>query len=99
MLFTPCWKLFSFSRYLNFCLDFFGPVGKCLDKISTIIPKFMTTQTVKQIIMKYMFPNISRSKDNQTIVFDQLIEYNMRNNILKKSLLKIRCGIWSQSLL
>ena len=29
--------------------------------------------------------NISRSKDNQTIEFGQLIEYNMRNIFLQKS--------------
>ena len=29
--------------------------------------------------------NISRSKGNQTMKFDQLIEYNMRNILLKKS--------------
>ena len=30
-------------------------------------------------------PNISRSKDNQTIKFDQLIECNMKSNFLEKS--------------
>ena len=29
-------------------------------------------------------PNISRSKDNQTTKFCQLIEYNMRNIVLEK---------------
>ena len=37
-----------------------------------------------------MLPNISRSKDNQTVKFGQLIEYNMRNVFLKKSYTK--CG-------
>ena len=31
-----------------------------------------------------MLPNISRSKGNQRIKFDQLIEYNMRNIFLEK---------------
>ena len=35
-----------------------------------------------------MFPNISRSKGNQTMKFDQLIEYNMRNIFIEKSYTK-----------
>ena len=35
-----------------------------------------------------MLPNILRSKDNHTIKFDQLIEYNMRNIFLQKSYAK-----------
>ena len=37
-----------------------------------------------------MLPNISRSKDNQTMKFGQLIECNMRNIFLEKSYTK--CG-------
>ena len=36
------------------------------------------------------FPNISRSKGNQTIKFGQLIEYNMRKKFLEKPYTK--CG-------
>ena len=32
-----------------------------------------------------MLSNISRSKSNQTVEFDQLIEYNIRNISLQKS--------------
>ena len=32
----------------------------------------------------HVLPNISRSKSNQTMKFDQLIEYNMRNIFLEK---------------
>ena len=42
----------------------------------------MTSQARKKTILMYILPNISRSKENQTIKFDQLIEYNMRNIIL-----------------
>ena len=35
-----------------------------------------------------VLPNISRSKDNQTIQLDQLIEHNMRNIFLVKSYTK-----------
>ena len=38
----------------------------------------------------HIFPNISKSKGNQTIKFGQLIEYNMRNTFDEKSYKK--CG-------
>ena len=50
----------------------------------------MTSQPGKQIIAIYTFPNISRSKGNQTMKFGQFIEYNMRNIFLGKSYTK--CG-------
>ena len=37
----------------------------------------MTSQAGKQIIMMHTLPNISRSNDNQTMKFGQLIKYNM----------------------
>ena len=36
----------------------------------------------------HILPNISRSKGNQTMKFDQLIEYNMRNIFVEKSYTK-----------
>ena len=39
----------------------------------------MTSQTGQQTIVIHILPNISRSKGNQTMKFDQLVEYNMRN--------------------
>ena len=39
----------------------------------------MTLQPEKQTIAKHILPNISRTKDNQTMKFDELIKYNMRN--------------------
>ena len=36
-----------------------------------------------------VFANISRSKGNQAIKFDQLIEYNIRNIFLEKSYTKL----------
>ena len=47
----------------------------------------MTLQLRKQI---HVLPNISRSKDNQTMKFGQLIEFNMKNIFLEKSYTK--CG-------
>ena len=50
----------------------------------------MTSQPGKQTIAIHILPYISRSKDNQTVKFGQLIEYNMRKIFLEKSYLK--CG-------
>ena len=45
----------------------------------------MTPRPGKQTIVIHILPNISRSKWNQTIKQDQLIEYNMKNVFLEKS--------------
>ena len=45
----------------------------------------MTSQHGKQTIVIHIFPNISRSKDNQAMKFGQLIEYNMTNICVEKS--------------
>ena len=50
----------------------------------------MSLQPGKQTIAIHIFRNISRSKGNQTIKFDQLIENNMRDIFPKK--LYIKCG-------
>ena len=41
--------------------------------------KIYVTDWTKSNYNTLILPNISRNKDNQTIKFDQLIEYNMRN--------------------
>ena len=48
----------------------------------------MKSQPGKQIIAIHILPNISRSKDSQTMEFGQLKEYNMRNIFLEKSYTK-----------
>ena len=50
----------------------------------------MTSQPGKQTIAIHILPNILRSKENQTMKFGQLIEYNMGNIFLEKSYRK--CG-------
>ena len=50
----------------------------------------MTWQPGKQTIAVHILPNISRSKDNHTKKFGQLIEYNIRNVFLEK--LCTKCG-------
>ena len=47
----------------------------------------MTSQTGLQIIITHILPNISRSKVDKTMKFDQLIEYNI-NIFLEKSYTK-----------
>ena len=44
----------------------------------------MTPQSGKQTIARHLLTNISRSKDNQTMKFGRLIEYNMRKIFLEK---------------
>ena len=44
----------------------------------------MTSQPGLQTIAIHILPNISQSKDNQTMKFGQIIEHNKRNNFLQK---------------
>ena len=44
----------------------------------------MTSQTGQKIIKIHILSNISRSKDNQAVKFDQLIEFNMRHIFVEK---------------
>ena len=57
---------------------------KRVDKKPTVKFKFMTEHTEKQMIKINIFPNISRSKGNLAMKFDQLIEHNVRNSFLQK---------------
>ena len=59
----------------------------------------MTLQPGKQTIAIHILPYISRSKDNQTMKFGQLIEYNMRNIFLEKSYTKCRGETFPRALL
>ena len=48
----------------------------------------MTLQNGQQTITIHILPNISETKGKQTMKFDQVIEYNMRNIFLEKSYAK-----------
>ena len=48
----------------------------------------MASQPGKQTIAIHILPNISRSKDNQTKKYGQLIECNIRNTFPEKSYTK-----------
>ena len=77
MLLISPQKLFPFSRYLSFCLDFLVMYQSSL--VKKITSNFMTSPLGQQTVVIYIFPNISRSKGKQTMKFGQLIECNMRN--------------------
>ena len=49
------------------------------------------SQPGKKAFRIYLLPNIPRRKDNQTMKFGQLIEYNMKKIFLEKSYTKC-CG-------
>ena len=51
-----------------------------------LISKFMTLQPWKQATAMHILPNISRNKCDKTMKLGQLIEYNMRNIFLEKSM-------------
>ena len=53
-----------------------------------LISKFMTIQPEKETVKIHILPNISRSKDNHTIKFGQLIKYNRKIIFLEKSYTK-----------
>ena len=89
MLFILPLKLFSFSRYFNFYLEFLAMQQNGLIRKVRLIPNFMTSQTVQQTIGIHILTNISRSKGNEAMKFCQLIEYNMRNTFLEKSYKKV----------
>ena len=50
----------------------------------------MTSKPGLEAIVMHILSNILISKGNQTMKFDQLIEYNMKNTFLEKSYRK--CG-------
>ena len=90
MFFILSQKLFSFSRYLRFCLEFLFMYQNGLIKKMRLISDFMTSQPGQQTIVIHILPNISRSKGKQTMKFGQLIEFNVRNIFLEK--LYKKCG-------
>ena len=51
----------------------------------------MTSKPGNQTTAVHILPDISRNKANQTMKFDQSIEYGMRNISLEKSYAK--CGV------
>ena len=89
-LFISLQKLFLFSRYLSFCLDFLVMQQIGLIRKIRLNSNLMTSQPGWQIILIQILLDISRSKGNQAMRIGQLIECNMTNIFLRKSYTK--CG-------
>ena len=87
---------FSFSRYLSFCLDFLVMQQNGLIRKIGLMSNFMKSKLGYPTIVVHILPNISRSKDNQTMKFGQLIEYNMTKNFLEKSYIECCRGTSSR---
>ena len=90
MLFISGLKLFSFSRYLNFCLDFFVHVGKRLDMKTKLDFKSYDITDFQINITIHILLNISKSKGSHTMKCDIIAKYNMRNIFVGTSYSK--CG-------
>ena len=88
MLFFSPQKLFPFSRYLCFCLDFLVMNQNSLIKKVRLISNFMTSKPGQQTIVINALPNILRSEGYQTMKFGQLLECNIRNIFPGKSCTK-----------
>ena len=57
-----------------------------------LISKFMKSQPGKQTITIHILPNTSRSKGSKTMIFGQLVEYDMRNSFHEESYKKCSRG-------
>ena len=75
-------------RNLHFYTDFLVIQKNNLIKNLWLLSEFMTLQNGQQTITIHILPNISETKGKQTMKFDQVIEYNMRNIFLEKSYAK-----------
>ena len=82
---------FRYQDILVFVTTFWSCRKNGLIRKIRLTSKFMTSQPGLQTIPIHILPNISQSKDNQTMRFGQLIEYNKRNIFLLKS-----CGKWGR---
>ena len=56
----------------------------------------MRPEPDKKTIAAHLFPFMSRSKGNEAVKFGQLIEYNIRNIFVEKSLQKNKKATWDQ---
>ena len=90
MLFISPQKLFLFTRYLNWCLDFLVMYRKGLIKKMKVNFKFYDVTAWLKNNCNTHIAQILKSKGNQTMTFAQLIEYNWRTIFLEKSCTK--CG-------
>ena len=74
-----------------FVLEIFSFLSFLVMQKNGMIRKLrLISKCMTQIITIHILPNISRSKDNQTVKFGQFIEYNMRNIFLQKIMQAVR---------
>ena len=78
-------KAHSVLKMFKFLFWLFGLVEKRLDLKDKVNFKIYGIRALLTNTCIQTFPNISRSKDNQTMKFGQLLEYNIRNIFLGKS--------------
>ena len=84
-------KVLFVLKIFNFF--FFTIFWSCRKKgLIKLISKFTTSQPGLQTTEMHIFPNISQSKDNQTIKIGQLIEYITRDTFFFKNYVKMRWG-------
>ena len=77
-------SLFRSQDILVFVTTFWSCRKIGLIRKIRLTSKFMTSLPGLQTIAIHILSNISQSKGNQTMKFDQLIEYNKRNIFLQK---------------
>ena len=70
-------------KIFSFCHDFLVLQEKRLNQKDKVNFKIRDITTWLTKVAIHIFPNISRSKCNQTLKLGQLIEYNKRNIFLK----------------
>ena len=82
------WRLKALQKWWK--MLFISPQKLFLfSKYLNFVLIFCSCNKINTVVI-HILPNISRNKSNQTMELGQLIEYNMRNIILKKSYTK--CG-------
>ena len=85
MLFISSLKLFLCSQDIKILSWLFGRVKRRFDWKEKVNFKIHDLTTWLQTITIHILSNISQSKsNNQTMKFDQLIEYTKRNTFLQK---------------
>ena len=75
-------KALFVPKTINFLSWLFGHVEEMASLQTRLFAKFMMLQPCYKAITSHILPNISPSKDNQTMKFGQLIEYNKINIFL-----------------
>ena len=87
------WTCFSFNLKISFHsqnIRIFVLIFCTCRKMAESLSKCMTSQPWEQTISMYILLNTLRNKNNGTMTFGQLVEYNMGNIFLGKSYIKCR---------